>query len=48
MVIDGEDLQVLSRSGSPEVRNTDSPHRDAHDTNMITFHTVKNFRELIY
>ncbi len=41
MDIDGEDLVVLSRSG-------DENARSAHDGNMITFHRVKKFRELVY
>ena len=41
MVIDGEDLHVLSRSG-------DGRAKSAHDTNLITFHTVRRFRELVY
>ena len=41
MVIDGADLHVLSRSGDARAKN-------AHDGNLITFHTVKNFRELVY
>ncbi len=41
MVIAGEGLLVLSRSGDHRAKN-------AHDTNLITFHTVKNFRELVY
>jgi hypothetical protein len=41
MVIDGDDLHVLSRSG-------DARARTAHDTNLITFHTVAGFRELVY
>ena len=41
MVIDGEDLHILSRSGDGSARN-------AHDGNVITFHTVKNFRDLVY
>jgi hypothetical protein len=48
MVVDGDDLHVLSRSGSPTVRTTDIPGRGAHDTDMITFHTVRDFRELVY
>jgi len=40
-VIDGEDLHVLSRSG-------DERAATAHDGNMITFHTVRNFRRLVY
>lgn len=41
MAIDGEDLHVLSRSG-------DHRAKDAHNGNLITFHTVTRFRELIY
>ena len=41
MVIDGDDLHVLSRSGDARAKN-------AHDGNLITFHTVRHFRELIY
>ena len=41
MVIDGDDLHVLSRSG-------DARARTAHDTNLITFHTVAGFRDLVY
>ena len=41
MVIDGDDLHVLSRSG-------DSRAHGAHDGNLITFHTVRRFREQIY
>ena len=41
MVIDGDDLHVLSRSG-------DHRAKSAHDGNLITFHTVKNFRSLVY
>jgi hypothetical protein len=41
MVIDGDDLHVLSRSG-------DSRAKNAHDGNLITFHTVKKFRGLVY
>ena len=41
MAIDGEDLHVLSRSGDERAKN-------AHDGNLITFHTVKGFRELVY
>jgi hypothetical protein len=40
-VIDGEDLQVISRSAGPEAGN-------AHNADMITLHTVKKFRELVY
>jgi hypothetical protein len=41
MVIDGDDLQILSRSG-------DARARSAHDGNLITFHTVHDFRALLY
>ncbi len=41
MVIDGDDLQILSRSG-------DAQAESAHNGNLITFHTVKNFRDLVY
>lgn len=41
MVIDGDDLHVLSRSG-------DERARSAHDGNLITFHTVHDFRGLVY
>lgn len=41
MVIDGDDLHILSRSG-------DSRANSAHNCNLITFHTVKDFRRLVY
>lgn len=41
MVIDGDDLHILSRSG-------DHRAADAHNGNLITFHTVRDFRELVY
>ena len=41
MAIDGDDLHVLSRSGDEHARN-------AHDVNFISFHTVRNFRDLVY
>ncbi|MDA0335840.1 MAG: sialidase family protein [bacterium] len=41
MIIDGDDLHVLSRSG-------DHRARSAHDGNLITLHTVGGFRELLY
>ena len=41
MVIDDEDLCILSRSG-------DSRAASAHNGNWITFHKVKNFRNLVY
>jgi hypothetical protein len=48
MDIDGEDLVILSRTGDANVRQPKAPHRDAHDTNLITFHRVRNFRALVY
>jgi hypothetical protein len=41
MVIEGDDLHILSRSG-------DEYAFDAHQTNFISFHTIRNFRNLIY
>ncbi len=41
MAIDGENLCVVSRSG-------DSRAKSSHDGNLITFHTVRGFRELVY
>ena len=41
MDIDGDDLVILSRSG-------DARAKSAHDGNLITFHRVRDFRELIY
>lgn len=41
MVIDRDDLLIASRSGDSEVL-------DAHNGNLITFHRVKHFRNLIY
>lgn len=41
MCFDGDDLHVLSRSGDARARNP-------HDGNLITFHTVRNFRKLAY
>ena len=41
MDIDGDDLVILSRSG-------DSRAKSAHDGNLITFHRVKAFRDLVY
>ncbi len=41
MVIDGDDLHVLSRSGDKQAKS-------AHDGNIITFHTIPNFRRLVY
>lgn len=41
MVIDGDDLHVL-------MRTADSAAKNAHNSNLITFHTVERFRELVY
>jgi len=41
MDIDGDDLLILSRSGDEETST-------AHDTNLVTLHRVKNFRDLVY
>jgi hypothetical protein len=41
MCFDGDDLHVLSRSG-------DHHARSAHDGNLVTFHTVRDFRTLVY
>ncbi len=41
MDIDGNDLVILSRSG-------DAGAKSAHEGNLITFHRVKDFRNLIY
>lgn len=41
MSIDGDDLHVLSRSG-------DARAHGPHDGNLITFHTVNDFRALVY
>jgi len=41
MVIDGDDLFVLSRSGDRQAKS-------AHDGNLITFHAVRRFRDLVY
>ena len=41
MAIDGEDLVIVSRSG-------DADTLSAHNTNLSTFHRVKNFRRLVY
>ena len=41
MVIDGEDLHVLSRSG-------DERAKDPHNGDLITFHTIQGFRGLVY
>ncbi|MFR8003828.1 MAG: sialidase family protein [Hydrogeniiclostridium sp.] len=41
MAIDGNDLVIASRSGDIYTKNS-------HDTNLITFHRIQKFRELIY
>ena len=41
MTIHGDDLLIVSRSGDEKARN-------AHDGDLVTFHTVNNFRSLIY
>ncbi len=41
MVIQDNDLHLLSRSGNPAAKS-------AHDGNLITFHSVREFRRLIY
>lgn len=41
MDIDGDDLIILSRSGNEHAKSS-------HDGNIITFHRVKNFRDLVY
>ena len=41
MDLDGDDLVILSRSG-------DARAKSAHDGNLITFHRVKNYRDLVY
>jgi hypothetical protein len=41
MIIDGDDLVVLSRSG-------DERAKTPHDGNLITFHRARDFRKLVY
>jgi hypothetical protein len=41
MIIDGDDLCIVSRSG-------DERARTAHDGNIVTFHRVRRFRDLVY
>jgi len=41
MIMDGDDLHILSRSG-------DEKAKSAHDGNIITFHTLHDFRRLVY
>jgi hypothetical protein len=40
MIVDGDDLCIVSRSGDENARN-------AHDGNIVTFHRVRNFRKLV-
>ena len=41
MIIDGEDLHILMRTADANAKN-------AHNSNLITFHTVRHFRDLAY
>ena len=41
MIIHGDDLLIVSRSGDERARNS-------HDGNLVTFHRVKDFRDLTY
>ena len=41
MIIHGDDLLIVSRSGDERARNS-------HDGNIVTFHRVKDFRDLTY
>ncbi len=41
MVIDGDDLHILMRTADEAAKN-------AHNSNLITFHTVRHFRDLAY
>ncbi len=41
MVIDGDDLHIL-------MRTADAAAKNAHNSNLITFHTVRRFRDLEY
>ena len=41
MIIDGDDLCIVSRSG-------DERARTAHDGDIVTFHRVRDFRSLVY
>jgi dihydroxyacetone kinase-like predicted kinase len=41
MAMLGDDLLIVSRSGNEKAQS-------AHNGNIITFHTVKNFRDLVY
>ena len=41
MIIDDDDLHILMRTADKDAEN-------AHNSNLITFHTIKKFRELVY
>lgn len=41
MDFDGEDMLIVSRSG-------DKDSKSAHNSNLVTFHRIKNFRDLVY
>ena len=41
MIIDGDDLHILMRTADADAKN-------AHNSNLITFHTVRGFRGLVY
>ncbi len=41
MAIDGEDLVLVSRSGDEQAHNP-------HNTDMVTFHRIREFRSLVY
>ena len=41
MIIDGDDLHILMRTANESAKN-------AHNSNLITFHTVRRFRDLVY
>ena len=41
MAIDGDDLVILSRSGTPKAKTP-------HNVDMITFHRITDFRSLVY
>ena len=41
MMISGDDIFVVSRSGDLSAKNN-------HDTDLVTFHRIRNFRKLVY
>jgi hypothetical protein len=41
MAVDGQDLLIASRSGNERAK-------DAHNGNLITFHRIQQFRDLVY